>query len=53
MNLFYFKNPKFYDSSFFSEKSLNQTILNLKESLGNNYNVSKDLLNNVEENKKK
>ena len=52
MNLFY-KNPKFYDSSFFSEKSLNQTILNLKESLGNNCNVSKDLLNNVDENKKK
>ena len=53
MNLFYFKNPKFYDSSFFSEKSLNQTILNLKESLGNNCNVSKDLLNNLDENKKK
>ena len=52
MNLFY-KNPKFYDSSFFSEKSLNQTILNLKESLGNNCNVSKDLLNNLDENKKK
>ena len=52
MNLFY-KNPKFYDSSFFSEKSLNQTILNLKESLGNNCNVSKDLLNNLDKNKKK